>query len=48
MNRPEITASLSELLEKYIDPHKDPRIYWAKEVTFDYGTAPIRVDYMRF
>lgn len=49
MNRPDTTAWLSSLLEKYIDPHNDPRIYWAKEVTFDYATAtPIRVDYMRF
>lgn len=49
MTRPETTKMLSELLEKHIDPHNDPRIYWAKEVTFDYSTAaPIRVDYMRF
>lgn len=49
MNRPEITESLSRALEKYLDPHNDPRIYWAKEVTFDYATEkPIRVDYMRF
>lgn len=49
MGRPETTKTLSELLEKYIDPRNDPRIYWAKEVTFDYSTAkPIRVDYMRF
>lgn len=49
MSRPEITESLSKALEKYIDPQNDPRIYWAKEVTFDYATtAPIRVDYMRF
>ena len=49
MYRPTTTARLSNLLEKYIDPHNDPRIYWAKEVTFDYATAsPIRVDYMRF
>ena len=49
MSRPEITKSLSMALEKYIDPHNDPRIYWAKEVTFDYATAtPIRVDYMKF
>lgn len=49
MSRPEITKYLSKELEKYIDPHNDPRIYWAKEVTFDYATAaPIRVDYMRF
>lgn len=49
MGRPEITEHLSKLLEKYIDPHNDQRIYWAREVTFDYSTAaPIRVDYMRF
>lgn len=49
MNRPQTTAFLSELLEKHIDPHNDPRIYFAKEVTFDYATeAAIRVDYMRF
>lgn len=49
MNRSDITASLSQMLEKYIDPHKDTRIYWAKEVTFDYGTAnQVRVDYMMF
>lgn len=49
MTRPEITDSLSNSLEKYLDPHNDPRIYWAKEVTFDYASAtPIRVDYMKF
>ena len=49
MSRPEITASLSKALEKYIDPHNDTRVYWAKEVTFDYATEnAIRVDYMRF
>lgn len=49
MTRPEITNRLSECLEKHIDPHNDPRIYWAKEVTFDYATMnAIRVDYMRF
>lgn len=47
--RKEITKMLSELLEKYIDPHNDPRIYWAREVTFDYsGLNRIRVDYMQF
>lgn len=40
---------LSLSLEKHIDPLGDSRIYWAREVTFDYGAAhPIRVDYMRF
>lgn len=49
MSRPEITASLSALLERHIDPHRDPRVYWAKEVSFDYDTAhSVRVDYMRF
>lgn len=49
MNRKETTKYLSGLLENYIDPHKDNRVYWAREVTFDYATATkIRVDYMRF
>ena len=49
MCRPEITLSLAKMLEKYIDPHNDPRIYWAKEVTFDYATSKsVRVDYMRY
>lgn len=49
MNRAEITAMLSGLLERYINPHYDTRIYFAKEVTFDYCCAkPIRVDFMRF
>ncbi len=48
MNRPETTQVLSALLEKHIKAW-DTRVYWAKEVTFDYVTAhPIRVDYMRF
>lgn len=49
MNRKETTKMLSNLLEKYINPKCDPRIYWAKEVTFDYATShAIRVDYMKF
>ncbi|MDO4945449.1 MAG: hypothetical protein Q4E74_09660 [Ruminococcus sp.] len=49
MGRKETTKTLSQLLEKHIDPHKDPRVYWAKEVTFEYATDhPIRVDYMQF
>ena len=48
-NRPEITKQLSLSLEKHLNPNNDSRIYIAKEITFDYGTAhPIRVDYMRF
>lgn len=47
--RPEITRQLSEMLENFIDPFRDTRIYWAREVTFGYGTYNhIRVDYMRF
>lgn len=49
MSRRETTEHLSKLLEQHIDPLNDPRIYWAKEVTFDYDTPhSIRVDYMRF
>lgn len=49
MTRGEITKRLSELTEKLINPHGDPRIYWAREVTFDYSTIhQIRVDYMKF
>ena len=49
IDRQKTTQILSKALEKHIDPHNDPRIYWAKEVTFDYATGnAIRVDYMRF
>lgn len=49
MTRKDITKSLSEMLEKMIDPHGDPRIYWAKEVTFDYASLhPVRVDYVKY
>ena len=49
MSRRETTENLSQMLERHIDPHNDPRIYWAKEVTFDYATGnTVRVDYMRF
>jgi hypothetical protein len=48
INRKEITAKLNILLEQYLKVF-DTRIYWAKEVTFDYSTAhKIRIDYMRF
>lgn len=48
-SRPDITKILSLSIQKHINPHDDPRIYWAKEVTFDYATShSIRVDYMRF
>lgn len=49
MTKTETTRNLSLALEKYIDPHEDPRIYWAKEVSFDCATDhKIRVDYMQF
>ncbi len=49
MTRGETTKFLSELAEKLINPTHDPRIYWAKEVTFDYSTThAVRVDYMKF
>ena len=36
-------------MEQKISPTHDPRIYWAKEVTVDYGLpSQVRVDYMRF
>ena len=35
--RKAVTHNLSEMLEEYIAPHNDKRIYWAKEVTFDYN-----------
>ena len=49
MTRQEITKLLSELTENLINPNDDPRIYCAKEVTFDYATDhSVRVDYIKF
>lgn len=49
MERKKITAKLSLLTEQHINPKNDTRVYWAKEVTFDYGTQQAkRVDYMQF
>ena len=48
-SRPKITKMLSVSLQRYISPNNDPRIYWAREVTFDYATTKaVRVDYMKF
>ncbi len=48
-SRPENTKLLSLLIQKHIDPNNDTRIYWAKEVTFDYATEnAVRVDFMKF
>lgn len=47
--RKQITALLSMLTEKMISCDYDPRSYWSKEVTFDYGTPnQVCVDYMKF
>ena len=48
-NRPEVTAMLSLSIQRHICPNSDPRIYWAREVTFDYATTnAVRVDFMKF
>lgn len=40
---------LSQAVQKHINPHNDTRIYWAREVTFDYATQnAVRVDFMQF
>lgn len=47
-SRKDITSMLSAMTEKHIGT-SDVRVYWAKEVTFHYGTAEqVRVDYMQF
>ena len=49
LTRPQITAILSLSAQKHINPKNDTRIYWAKEVTFDYATTTaVRVDFMKF
>ena len=48
-SRVNITELLSTSIQKHISPHNDPRVYWAREVTFNYGTSDaVRVDYMQF
>lgn len=46
----EITSIMSKSIQKHICPGNDLRIYWAREVTFDYNTAgnTVRVDFMKF
>ena len=47
--RAEITEMLSLSIQRHICPNNDPRIYWAREVTFDYATTnAVRVDFMKF
>lgn len=48
-DRKTITSYLSECVKEYINPKHDTRIYWAREVTFGYGTTDqARVDFMKF
>ena len=48
-DRPKITALLSLSIQHHICPNNDPRVYWAREVTFDYTTADAkRIDFMKF
>lgn len=42
------TKYLTSLIEKKINPHRDTRIYYAKEVTFDYSGNAIRIDVVQF
>lgn len=41
-NRPETTKILSLSAEKHVNPYNDTRIYWAREVTFDYSTSKMK------
>lgn len=48
MDRQNITKAISHIVETHLLSLTDPRIYWAKEVTFDYGTADQgRADYVQ-
>lgn len=48
-DRKKITQLLTLSIQKYVNPHNDPRIYTAREVTFDYGLPEqVRVDFMQF
>ena len=47
--RKDRTAMLGRALMRHLNPKNDPRVYIAREVTFDYGTADwVRVDFLRF
>ena len=48
-DRKSITSILSISTQKHINPKDDPRVYMAREVTFDYATSTaVRVDFMEF
>lgn len=47
MSRKQTTKQLSEQLVEYLYPNRDPRIYIAKEVTFDYSVEDRRRKYGR-
>ena len=42
MSRKQAIKQLSEQLEEYLNPNRDPRIYITKEVTFDYSVVDRR------
>lgn len=47
--RKDMTERLSKAVRTYLDPNNDQRVYWAREVTFGYGTGKqVRVDFMKF
>ena len=49
LSRKDTTKKLTDVLENHLNPNNDPRIYTAREVTFDYATNhKVRVDFMRF
>lgn len=49
MGRTEITNKISKMILTHLNQNNDPRIYIAREVTFDYGTNnQARVDFMKF
>ena len=48
-DRKATTKWISDHLEVFLNPHLDPRIYTAREVTFDYSSGnSVRVDFMKF
>lgn len=48
-DRKKTTELLSISVQKHINPKNDTRIYWAREVSFDYSSGnATRVDFMKF
>lgn len=49
LTRPETTRRLSDMLVRDVFDYPDPRVYWAREVTYGFTTGKaVRVDFMRF